>query len=397
MAEDRAIYNKGKELFDALMGYMDSFIEENDRKKGLLYYVKDSRVAGLTVTKSVKKQTSVSYKAFFLNKVLNLHDGGAELNYKVYEDYYKANKGQESEEKNKAKKNKKEKLYRMDSKKLILYWGQKTNDDFFDVAEKQTSNGVSYVEVMKQDRRYPYFFFTHLLKITMNCLQEYFNLDMEKSAVWEKTMPPLARKRRGMYTKEELYARFVMAASLYEKFGEKFLGDSIEKFVEQVKVIEQRKMTKEDTLLLLARKAWVNHYTEYQRYLDAFCAIIYLIEFHNVNCSGNAVPEKIKSAKLEVAFQEALSEISSQFLMDNENKSMNKAAREVYEKFMEQKEQQKLLSELCGTSEKNKEKALQRIQNFMCTVSENTDLGSDELHKAVMEIAKNCLFQPETE
>ena len=83
--------------------------------------------------------------------------------------------------------------------------------------------------------------------------------------------------------------------------------------------------------------------------------------------------------------------------MDNENKSMNKAAREVYEKFMEQKEQQKLLSELCGTSAKNKEKALQRIHNFMCTVSENTDLGSDELHKAVMEIAKNCLFQPETE
>lgn len=379
------------------------------------------------VTKTVKKQNALSYKAFLLNKVLGLHGDGEELNYKLYMDYYKP---EESEGEEPVKK----KQYRLDSMKLVMYWGQEMNDAFFDTAVKQAGN-AEYAEVMKQDRRYPYFFLTHLLKVTLECLQEYFQMDVETSAEMEVKRPDsVERKRRGMFTKEGLYARFVMAASLYEKFAEQFLGDAVEKFVEQAKLVEERikriadewnvstevlmkgeleekdlgKLTtqmqeeleklRRDETLLLARTEWAKQYADYRMYLDAFCAIIYLIEFHMVNRRENVIPQKLKSDEMEAKLELVLGEISEYFLMDSEQR-MNRAAKVLYEKFLAKKEQQRLLLELCGMSERKeeKEKAFVRLRDFMCKVKESTNLGDTELHKVVAEIAKNCLNEAKAE
>ena len=424
MAENIAIYNKGKEAFESLMGYVDSFTEGADNKNGLLYYLKDSKVANLAVTKSADKLTLLSYKAFLMNVVLRVHDGGAELNYKLYEDYYRPKESIDGEVK-------KCKPYRMNSQNLLMYWGQETNDAFFDMTVKQ-SDSVTYAEVMKQDRRYPYFFLTHLLQVTLECLREYFTMDVEKSAMLAEKEEVQTRKRKGVHTKEELYARFVMAASLYEKFCEEFLGDALEKFSEQAEVVMETvkgmeelvsqiavRLEKAENLpeaekiqcmewvkdataaaeakndremnLFMARTEWVKQYADHRRYLDTFCTIIYLIEFHNVNREDNNVPKSVKCADLEFAFQDALSEISSHFLLNNLNHQMSSMAKGLYSNFMKKRERQRLLLALCGTSERKREKALQHIREFMNKISDSASLGNEELNQAVEEIVKNYL------
>ena len=128
-------------------------------------------------------------------------------------------------------------------------------------------------------------------------------------------------------------------------------------------------------------------------YLTAFSVIIILVEFHNVNVY--APTEKIKKLDIASGIDIAL-EKETKFMYMN-NVKMNKDApyRALYKSFMEIAEQNRIVKDLCGSSEKAQERALKQIKEYFETVrygcyqdaNGNAEEGFAEI---VMQIALKC-------
>ena len=89
------LYKISQENFHFLMDCINAYWDRTaPPRKGLLYFIKDSLIAERVITKY--QPTKMEYfKAFFCNVVLDLHNGGAELNIKEYEEYFGNQQGKQ--------------------------------------------------------------------------------------------------------------------------------------------------------------------------------------------------------------------------------------------------------------------------------------------------------------
>lgn len=413
---NETIYQLSKENFHFLMDCINEYWDRSaPPRNGLLYFIKDSLIAERVITKY--QPTKMEYfKAFFCNVVLNLHDGGRELNIKEYEEYFGSQQG---------------KKYAVFSEDMNRYLDKQANmqyiREYFMTARGEEEE--EWEEVL------PVLLIHRLQEVSHQCLKEYFIFDEE--AFHKSKCVRIEDKKMESYeqAKRKLYRRFVCAACLYEIFTSKFLGEEVwerahshvgrlmegvaefgefqkeirlqaEKWSEEQKEHGGEKEIAE-TVAVLGEKAkvlcseissmtekvncsicQVYFYMIHGKYIMALYAVISMVEFTNVNATDDVeLPRKIKRWDMFSNMEELFHESQCETLFI-ENISMNKNYSAVYKKVMEATAEEKLIQELCSGSRKVQEEALALIYMYFTGVLTGAGLENEEFVTAL-----NLIFQ----
>lgn len=397
-------YQLSKENFHFLMDCINEYWDKTaPPQNGLLYFIRDSLIAERVVTKY--QPTKMEYfKAFFCNAVLDLHDGGAELNVKEYEQYFSERQG---------------KKYAIFTDNMNRYLDKQANMQYM----RDCFEDVNLEEGEEWEDIFPILLMERLQQVSHRCLKEYFLLDEERF-----------RRTKGMRlegkqissfeeAKRKLYRRFCVAACLYEIFADKFLGtdvweqfdaymDVMLKYAEQFRdfqkelqaytgkwieekkeggvtdkmvieaaaLAEQAKDFCEETAPVMAKAncavSRAYFYVLHARYVMALYAVISMVEYTNVNGADDVmIPKKWKNRKNFLQMKEVFYESACDSLFI-ENITMNKNYCGVYKKAMEAIEEEKLIQELCSQSEKTQKEALTLVQMYFAGVL--TDAGPED-------------------
>lgn len=376
-------FEKSKGNYLALMQIIDEYKNnEAPPSKGLLFFL-EGVVSELAITKYGKSPKMEDLKEFFCNKVLQLNHG--ERNFCEYENYFK-----------------------------------KGDADGYSFSSEFMNRCME--DKVLEEKGYPKLLLKQLWEVAHICLKDYFYY----SSVFKKDTKP--EKRNNMeQRKKDSYCRFVKSVGLYEIFVTKFLGNTsfekvsqdwekyeavLDNFMEMHQKWYDAKgnLSEEETERLIQEldatidktyKFWdviketerAVEYCRHVSYLTAFSVIIMLIEFHNVNTYASI--GKVKRTSLGVGIDSAL-EKEKRYLYMNKVK-MNKGGvySALYKAFMEVAEQNRIVKDLCGSSERAQKRALKQIKEYFDTVQfgcyqdENGDVQED-FAKVVMQIALRC-------
>ena len=396
-------YEISKENFHFLMDCINEYWDtEAPPKRGYLYFIKESRIAELSVSK-YNRGTIEHFKAFFCNVVLELHIG-TELNIKEYEEYFG---------------NKQGKKYDVRPEKMNSYLNREENLKFISAFLKlaEDSRAFAWKSV------FPILLLERLRVVTYNCLREYFTMDEDTFNGAKCVL--VAGKKMNSYeeTKRELYSRFLMAACLYEIFVKKFLEKDVwEKFfdatdkvtecvvryenfseelkrkVEEWKKIKEKsgstaaldsevKKTGEEMLSMAEEVFFESEKCVYEtsrilffflhlRHVMVFYSLVSMIEFVNINNSED-ISKKHRKTELISHMDSRLFEKATAHIFFNEF-VMNKNNCDIYKQINDILAEEKLIQELCGSSEKKQEKALKLVQEYFRKVKNGADLEDKE-------------------
>ena len=366
-------------------------------RKGQLYFISDSEVADLVVSKYRKGGMSY-FKAFFCNVVLELHEDGAELNFKEYEEYFGSQKG---------------KKYAICADRMNrCLEGDKQSDYFVPVR-----------------------LLARLKEVAHECLKEYFLINEEENARIHEVEN---NRKYKLYTKEERYLRFVTAVCLYEIFVQKFLGkdifqqamhaieefrtnaDQLTSLAEELKAVsashqsepgvgtakeqegelskkidEIRKKleTVQEQQQVLKKKcpATIEKATLYIlhiRYIEAFCTMISMVEFVNVNTT-HIVPKRMKNNVMLETLQKQVKKESDYLFMRDIRLDKNNV--DIYKMFLESVETERMLQELCSQSEEVQREALEELRQYYKMVRDGVEADDEDFVKVVCKIfQKKC-------
>ena len=412
-------YQLSKENFDFLMDCINEYWDQTaPPRNGLLYFIKNSRIAERVVTKY--QPTTIEYfKAFFCNEVLQLHEGREEINIAEYEKYFDNHQGKKNA---------------LSTDHMNRYLDREANVAY--ILEKLPESSAQEWKTVA-----PVLLINRLQEVAHHCLKEYFLMDEESFQKLGSRGIRLDRKKVTDFfvAKKKLYRRFLCAACLYEIFTEKFLGNevwdefvsSVNNMLEFVKEFQEcqvkytnrleqwtkckdKQGTAEEMLNVISRlteqiTALLNKMSNvtaeadeaaghayfcvlHARYVTALLAVISMVEFTNVNTKDDKeIPKKWKQTdmfmKMDALFYESGCE--SLFIEDI---SMNKNYCDVYGRAMAAITEEKIIQELCSKSEKTQEKALALICMYFTGVLQEADMKNADFAAAL-----NLIFQKSLE
>lgn len=399
---------------------MDCINEYWDRsappRNGLLYFIKDSLIAERVVTKY--QPTTIEYfKAFFCNEVLDLHDGGEEINIAEYEKYFDNRQG------------KKNAIF---TENMNRYLDRQANLEY---VQSELADSVC-IEDWKE--MFPILLIHRLQEVAHRCLKEYFILD-EEAFRKKKSMRLDRRKITDFVTaKKKLYRRFICAACLYEIFTDKFIGNEVyEQFISSMREMlktgmqlheiqkrvcrrldilaeekQEKGLTKEiaeeikqlteelvksgEEMLPFLEEAnqivaGAYFHVIHAKYINALYAVISMVEFTNFNAKDDVeIPKKWRQPEMFREMEDLFVGSACETLFI-EDISMNKNYCDVYGRVMEGIAEEKIIRELCSTSRKTQEKALTLIYMYFTGVLTGADSGDKDFSDALSLIFQKSL------
>ena len=150
-------YQLSKENFDFLMDCINEYWDQTaPPRNGLLYFIKNSRIAERVVTKY--QPTTIEYfKAFFCNEVLQLHEGREEINIAEYEKYFDNHQGKKNA---------------LSTDHMNRYLDREANVAY--ILEKLPESSAQEWKTVA-----PVLLINRLQEVAHQCLKEYFLMDEE--------------------------------------------------------------------------------------------------------------------------------------------------------------------------------------------------------------------------
>ena len=376
-------FEKSKGNYLALMQIIDEYKNnEAPPSKGLLYFL-EAVVSELAIAKYGKSSGMEDLKKFFCYKVLQLHQG--QRNFCEYNNYFK-------------------------------------NGDADGYAFTTEFMNSCMEDEALVEKGYPKMLLKRLWEVSHECLKVYFRLSSKREKeISQEKWNWLEQE------KKKKYRDFVKAVGLYEIFVRKFLGNtSFEKVVQGFteyeatleKIMAKRQqwndakgnLPEEETETLLRelddavektfefRNVLIEteralEYCRHISYLSAFSVIIILIEFHNVN--AYAPTEKIKKLDIASGIDIALEKEIKFLYMNKVKMNKDRVYTALYKAFMDNAEQNRIVKDLCGSSEKAQQRALKQIKEYFETVrygsyQDANGNAEEDFAKVVMQIALRC-------
>lgn len=371
--------NVAQKHFDFLMTIIDNTCNaDNDTRNGQFYYLENSDVAQLTMSKH-QKSTINSLKAFLCNRVLVLTSGNTELNFSEYERFFKGTNT---------------KSYFIDVENLNALFDKKAT-----LTLSKEKFNWEYIPTTFPNNFSPLLLLERLCFVAYESLQEYLSFediieDSNKSSATQQSSKEIQRqktctRRMKQFTKSELYYRFTMAVCLYELFMQALTKDYLIKhreklvsplidfsnatliftevcnsihsaktpndaattFINAVNTHTEKLVQTKNHVMLVHEQNMVFFY--HISHLITFCTVIAIIEYETLMHSDQ-VPKKLKKGYKSIFYIPNYENTTAssttwsvhQTTLFSEDAKLNKASTKQYEEFLEQIKEIDLLQEL---------------------------------------------------
>ena len=369
--------NVAREHFDFLMNIIDNTCnEDNDTKKGQLYYVENNDVAQLTMSKHQKSFIN-SLKEFLCDRVLVL--GNSKINFSEYERFFKGTNT---------------KSYSFNVETINALFDTKAA-----LALGKEKFAWNYIPTTFPNDFCPLLLLERLCFVAYESLQEYLSYkDTTKDSNESSTPTQSSReiqyqkareRRKGSFPKSERYYRFTMAVCLYELFMQELTKDYLinhrDKLVDPIIVFSNATNIFNESLLSICSakttddaaniaihafrmhsehiKQIQNHialvheqnmvFFYHLNHLITFCTIISIIEYETL-MSSDQVAKKLKKGFKSILYMPDSENTDTSFttwsdlqnILFLEDATLNKAATKQYAAFIEQIREINLLQKL---------------------------------------------------
>ncbi|MBQ8314200.1 MAG: hypothetical protein IJX95_00470, partial [Lachnospiraceae bacterium] len=124
------------------------------------------------------------------------------------------------------------------------------------------------------------------------------------------------------------------------------------------------------------------------RYIEAFCTMISMVEFVNVNTT-HIVPKRMKNNVMLETLQKQVKKESDYLFMRDIRLDKNNV--DIYKMFLESVETERMLQELCSQSEEVQREALEELRQYYKMVRDGVEADDEDFVKVVCKIfQKKC-------